>query len=110
MKLPYGQTITVIRRGERDRYGDYEPDSTHEIDNVGIAWESTTDDGQFREATDSGTVLYMPRGADILPTDKVQLPDDSVWSVIGRPQWGQRHPMTGWQPDYKSVRIREVGQ
>ncbi|MEV0759527.1 hypothetical protein [Nocardia sp. NPDC050435] len=100
--MGFGDTITVLRRPARDKFGDQSYDAHHTIAGVGIDWAATSADNaageaQFRANIVSDVVLYCPRGADILASDQVELPDGQLYSVVGKPApW--KSPMTGWAP------------
>lgn len=107
--FPFGETVTRIRPATRDRYGDHEDVPTElAIPNVGIDWNSTSENNNFQESTQSDVTLIMPKGSDIGASDRVRLPDGSEWRVIGRPMWSGVHPITGWDPGVMQVRIREA--
>ncbi len=107
--FPFGETVVRIRQSTRDRLGDYaDVPSEVPISNVGIDWNTTTENNNFRETTESDVTLIVPKGADIEASDRVRLPDGSEWRVIGRPMWSGVHPITGWDPGVMQVRIREA--
>jgi hypothetical protein len=108
VKLPYGQTVTVLRRPAVDRTGDGGATVSHTISQCAIVWDSTTNDDDRRDTSITFVDVYVPVGADILASDQVELPDGSVGAVFGRPRWGEPHPMTGWQSGYKLVRLKVV--
>lgn len=107
--FPFGESITRLRSPERDRYGD-QPDVDDQlvITNVGVAWGSTDEDNNFRETTESEATLYVPKSADIVASDHIELADGSRWRVIGRPMWTGVHPITGTDFGIKTIRIREA--
>ena len=103
-----GETVTVLRAGTRDWAGDrsaeFEPD--HTIDGCAITWVSTDEVTDRRESVLSEVDLECPAGADILPTDRVELPDGGLYRVVGKPaRW--HSPFTGWEPGVV-VRLRGV--
>ena len=109
VKLPYGDTVTVIRRPPRDRNGDpVGDDASHTVDECGVDWNATYSNQTFQDVKTTDVDLFVPRSADIVASDKVELPDGTVFSVQGRPMWDQVHPMTGTDFGYKLVRLREV--
>lgn len=108
ISLPSGETVVRLRSAERDKFGDRpEVDDELEITNVGVDWESTDENTAFREATTSQVVIWAPRGADILPVDRVRLSDGSVWRVVGRPMWNGIHPMNGHDFGVKKIQLKE---
>ena len=109
MNLPFGDTVTIVRASARDRHGDpVGDDASHSIDLCGIDWNATTSNTQFQDVQITDVDLYVPRAADVLASDTVELPDGSTFRVVGRPMWDQVHPMTGTDFGYKLVRLREV--
>lgn len=107
-----GETVTVLRAGERDRSGDrsteFEPH--HTLDSCGINWTGAGGQSQEvdfqRETVLSFVELYCPAGADILASDKVELPDGQIYNVVGKPsRW--HSPFTGWEPGVV-VRLKGV--
>ncbi|WP_147265900.1 hypothetical protein [Nocardia puris] len=106
-----GELITVLRRTKRDQFGDTSTDAHHQIVGVGIDWSATDYDHvggahDFRANVEVDVVLYCPRGADILASDQVELPDGHVYDVVGAPApW--RSPLTGWAPGV-AVRAKRV--
>ncbi|QDM55905.1 head-to-tail stopper [Gordonia phage Trax] len=82
-------TIVVLRRGVRDEFGDPVGDDefseSHSIRNVLIDYETTTSDRDRREEYTVRGTLRMPIGSDVLPTDRVELPDGTRIVVEGKP-------------------------
>lgn len=106
--LPHGVTVTVVRRGGNDRHGDPVGDDTdHTIDQCGVDWNATSSNEQFQDVQITDVDLYMPRTADVLASDKIEI-DTHMFRVLGKPMWDQVHPMTGTDYGYKLVRLREV--
>ncbi|WP_280404956.1 hypothetical protein [Nocardia brasiliensis] len=109
--MPFGETITVLRRPARDKFGDQSYDAHHTVSGVGIDWRATDTDNSsgeldFRSSVSSEVTLYCPRGTDILASDQIELPDGQVYAVVGKPApW--RSPMTGWAPGVE-VRAKRV--
>lgn len=103
-----GETVTVLRAGTRDWAGDrsteFLPD--HTIDGCGINWVSTDEAADRRETVLSDVELICPAGVDVLPTDRVELPDGNLYRVVGKPaRW--HSPFTGWEPGVV-VRLKGV--
>ncbi|MGV9540925.1 hypothetical protein ACWDSF_06330 [Nocardia beijingensis] len=102
-----GETVTVIRPPQRDRFGDrIGTDTEHTIDGCGINQEESSEAGSLRvsakESDRRNTVLtrvelLCPPGADIRAGDKVRLPNGSVYEVDGNP-WTPHNPFTAWEP------------
>lgn len=107
INIPFGETVTVLRR-ERDRVGDGQIDDHHTIEHCVFWWESVTENDDRRDTSTVYGNLAVPRASDLLASDKVRREDNTVFSVVGKPQWDQNHPMTGWNPGYKIARLKGV--
>lgn len=102
--FPAGETVTVLRRPPRSKFGDAEFQEHHTISGVGVDWAATDEPNSGnsnadnnREAVVTDVVLYCPWGSDVLSSDRVELPDSDVYRVIGKPaRW--RDPFTGSTP------------
>lgn len=82
-------TVTVVRAGGRDRWGDLTaPETTHDIEGCLFAPGPSREIGfQAAEVRTDGTI-YAPPGVDVLPTDLV-IVRGKRYSVVGDPQdWG----------------------
>lgn len=102
-----GETVTVLRVGPRDRYGDGGGfDVSHTISNVVIKWTDVDELEDQREASVSDVTLFCPFGADILASDRVQLPDGDEYFVNGKPA-RPTSPFSGRKP-YVAVKLRAV--
>ena len=116
MRLPFGDTITVIRPAEIDEVGDPTgPSTTFTVDECVVAWQSSRvgessvfEDTDRRETTTMRANLYTPRTADIRATDRIELPNGNHYNIVGLPEWDQVHPMNGWNPNYKIYRIEGI--
>ena len=110
VKLPYGETITIVRTlAGKDRHGDpLGDDTSHTIAFCGVDWNAAYSNQTFQDVQITDVDLFVPRGADIVASDKVELPDGRLFRVQGKPMWDQLHPMTGTDFGYKLVRLREV--
>lgn len=111
--MPFGESVTVLRRPARDKFGDAEFDAHHEISGVGIDWSATDEPNSGnsnadnnREATVTDVVLYCPWGVDVLSSDRIELPDGDVYRVIGKPLPGNS-PLTGWKPGTR-VKLQRI--
>ncbi|HEU4567436.1 MAG TPA: hypothetical protein VFR99_05325 [Marmoricola sp.] len=101
MPLPAGETVVRIRLtpGGRDRFGD--PVGTTEdrltIPGCAVAPRQGGEQiGDGRYAVTSGIDLYAPAGADILPSDRVEV-RGVVYEVTGEPaDWAS--PYSGRRP------------
>lgn len=104
MTFPHGESVTVLRRQARNKVGDATFDEHHTITGVGIDWAATDEPNSGNVAQDNNrelvtadVVLYCPWGVDVLSSDRIELPDGDVYSVIGKPaRW--RNPFTGSTP------------
>ncbi len=106
--LPFGETVTVVRRGGTDRSGDpIGDDDDHDIEQCGVDWNATTSNTQFQDVQVTDVDLYVPRSADVIASDKVGI-GSRMFRLLGKPMWDQVHPMTGRDYGYKLVRLREV--
>lgn len=111
--MMFGDTVTVLRRGARDKHGDHTGFvESHTIAGVGIDWvgtgsSSSSEPSGERETVLIDAVLFLPSGADLEATDKVELPDGLVYRVVGKPQQ-VKNPLTGWRPG-KEARVQRVG-
>jgi hypothetical protein len=110
MIFPYGETVTRIRSVERDEFGDPIGDAEPNLDipGCGVAPRQAGEQiGQGRIAVTSGLTLYVPPGADVLPSDRFEV-RGAVWEVAGEPAvW--RSPFTGWEPgrEVELTRVEE---
>lgn len=71
-------TITVLRKGGRDAFGDPIGDEfaeSHQIHNVLIEWQQTNSDFDRREEAHLSGIMYMPLGSDVCATDQVEFPE-----------------------------------
>jgi hypothetical protein len=98
-----GRPVTV-HRYETDRYGDRQEVSTHTVRGTAFAPRPVAGARGSSELADrTNTVvadaeLYVPYGADIVPTDEIELDDGTLWEVAGAAErW--RSPFSGaWTP------------
>jgi hypothetical protein len=100
----HGETIKVLRATPRDRFGDGGFQEHHEIRNVAIAWNNTTEPDPTRDVVTTDVTIYCPVGSDILASDRVEFPDGDEYFVVGKPaRW--QSPFTGWKPGIE-VKLR----
>lgn len=112
MIFPYGETVTRIRvtPGGRDPYGDPIGDVEEHVDITGCAVaprQAGEQIGAGRIAVTSGLTVYVPPGADVLPSDRIEV-RGVVYEVEGEPaEW--RSPFTGWEPgrEVQLIRVEE---
>ncbi|MFE5290206.1 hypothetical protein ACFRAQ_35085 [Nocardia sp. NPDC056611] len=86
-----GETVTILRRASRDRFGDTSHDAHHEERNVllsrsGTRTETTSQASDFRDAIVDDVTAYFRPGADVLASDQIELPGGGVYAVEGKPQ------------------------
>jgi hypothetical protein len=99
--FPRGETVVRIRLtpGGRDPFGDPigDVETRTDITGCGIAPRQAGEQiGQGRIAATSGVTVYVPPGADVLPSDRIEV-RGAVYEVEGEPgDW--RSPFTGWEP------------
>lgn len=105
--IAYGQTIAVLR-GPGDRVGDRALTAHHTIDDAVFWPESISGDDYRRDTSTVFGYVAVPRGEDLLATDRVRLADNTVWALVAAPQWDHVHVMTGWNPGYKVARVKGV--
>lgn len=99
MIFPYGETVTVVRAGlADDGYGNQVPDWSNPTrtpyDGCAVGQGSrgseVTDD---RNAVVSDLVVFMPSGADVMATDRLEV-RGRAYEVVGEPfDWV--NPFTG---------------
>ena len=64
-------TVTVIRPGGRDTFGNPLPVTRHEIPGCLIAPRGSGEPGDFSNTVVTGAELFAPPGADLLAVDRV---------------------------------------
>lgn len=101
-----GDTVTVLRKKARDRFGDGGFDEHHTIDNVVIKWGTTEDLTDSRDGAETDVVLFCPGGSDVLASDRIQLPDGDEYFVNGKPG-RPKSPFSGRSP-YVEVKLKAV--
>ncbi|MCA1191619.1 hypothetical protein [Saccharopolyspora sp. 6V] len=103
----HGITVTVHRGGGVDRFGDPIGDETvHEVAGCGFAPETSRELTDRRETVTTPATLYAPPGVDLRATDKVTVPGEGTFHVIGKAaRWSS--PFTGWTPGV-AVSLEEV--
>jgi hypothetical protein len=79
-----GMTVTVIRQA-KDRHGDPVAAAEHTVDWCAFAPAGSVEFTDNRDTVVTDSQLYAPAGSDITATDKVRLPDTTVWHVNGDP-------------------------
>lgn len=99
----FGETVTRLRAGiATDPYSgepvhSWTTPARLPINGVAVEPRPSGEPVQdARNAVMSGFTLYMPRGADVTPADRVEV-RGQVYAVLGEPaDW--RSPYTGWAP------------
>lgn len=109
--FPYGETATVIRAGlSDDGYGNQVRDWTTAVRTPSPGWGFAPRHGDENTIAGSQGVIvgltgYGPPGADVLPTDRMEVRGE-VYEVVGEVgEW--RNPFTGWEPGVE-VALRRV--
>lgn len=102
MRFPYGETVAVLRAGlVDDGYGNPVPDWTSPTSTPyegcavaqGAKGTGTEDATGDRNVVVSDLVVFMPSGADVRATDRLEI-RARVYEVVGEPfDW--RSPFTG---------------
>lgn len=114
----FGFVATVHRMPAKDRWGDTPTEPvTHTVAGCAFYLPSSTEITQAQDTLIDRGVLLAPYGADILPTDEIELPQEAAvppayrgmrWRIDGTgAQW--RSPFTGWQPGDEYQLRRERG-
>ncbi|KZM71064.1 hypothetical protein [Nocardia terpenica] len=86
-----GQTVIILRRTGRDKFGDTEFDAHHEEHNVllspsGTRTKTSSAAIDFRDTIVDDVTAYFGPGADVLASDQAELPGGGVYAVEGKPQ------------------------
>lgn len=99
----FGQTVAVHRYATNS-VGDRTKVSQHAVSRCAFAPRQTSGSYGGMELSDRASTvtaeseLYIPYGADIVPTDVVELDDGTLWEVVG-PVERWRSPFAGaWAP------------
>lgn len=86
-----GETVVVLRApaGDKDRYGnatrDWPSATRRDVAGCAVAPRNVPEDtGEGRQAVTIGLTVYMPPGADVLATDRVEC-RGRVYEVDGEP-------------------------
>jgi hypothetical protein len=95
------ESVTVYR-GDTDRKGNVNKTSTGRFD-VAFAWGTSgrstgrfdTSSNERQESADITSQIYVPKGTDIQPRDRIERDNGERYSVIGHPLW--------WQPNELEV-------
>lgn len=101
---PYGETVTLLRRGAspgRDEYGKPIPGPVTEIGVDGCvvtprlqAPEPGGSDQQARDLVVDGITVYFPTGTVVLTTDQARVRGETLDVTGDAADWG-RSPFTG---------------
>lgn len=90
MDLIEGETVTVLRQGDVDDFGDPiagdEFTESHTVS--GVVFSHDTMDSTSANLKDWSVdgKVYMPYGADVKPTDRIERANGDLVRVIGKPQ------------------------
>lgn len=102
-----GDTIEVLRDTPKDRYGDGGGFTLHHLEhNVVVKWGSSEGLEEQRTGDVTEVTLFCPNGADVLASDRIQLPDGDEYWVDGKPA-RPTSPFSGRKP-YVEVRLKAV--
>jgi hypothetical protein len=95
------ETLRVLR-GDADKYGNPNKTDHGTVQGV-LSWGTvspTTPEGGRGESASTGAELFVRRGTDLQPRDRVTREDGQAFRVVGGGQWDRNHPMTarnfGW--------------
>lgn len=105
---PHGATVTRLRSGGSDRFGNPLPETEHDIEDCPIAPGQTEDVIDRSNGAIADFVIYPPPGSDIRHTDRVRLPQPwgGVWQVTGVPQ----HWISPWTGNRPGMRVYLTGR
>ena len=105
MELIEGETISVLRKGVRDWAGDgaQEFGFSHRIRGVIVEEVSQSAEKMGRDDFRNEGRMYLPMGADICATDRIERENGSLLQVRGKPYSYDYGLASG-----VSVRFREV--
>lgn len=102
MIFAYGETVVILRAPlVTDPYGDQVSDWDAAVRTDSPGWGFAPRGGDERQDNNAPTVIvgltgYGPPGADVLPTDRMEV-RGQVYKVLGEiGEW--RSPFTGWEP------------
>ncbi len=119
MRFDHPVTVTVLRSGGWDRYGNPLPEREYDLPGCSVApgsSEDLTSTGGDAAAGGAGAIqairvdwlVFAPARADVRGEDRIRLPEpwSSTWQVDGIPDV-YLNPFTGDEP---GVRIRLTGR
>jgi hypothetical protein len=98
-----GKPVTVLRY-ITDRYGDRVLQSQHTVSRCAFAPRAANAVAGGAELADRASTvtadaeLYVPYGADIVPTDVIKLHDGTAWEVVGPIERWQSPFAGAWSP------------
>ncbi|ANR90489.1 hypothetical protein [Mycobacterium avium] len=95
------ETLTIYR-GATDKYGEPNKQPHGAITGV-LAWgTSGKSSAKFNLSNDKSgesagvtAQLYVKRGADLKPRDRIQRTNGEQYAIVGHSLWDQASPMTG---------------
>lgn len=91
LDLIEGETLTVLRKGARDDYGDAVTDDfveSHTIDDAIVEHENMStsmDNGDRQDRVTITGHIYVPLGSDVLPTDLIERANGDRLKILGKP-------------------------
>lgn len=108
MRFPYGQTVTVVRGGGVDQYGDPIAGVSFDVELCAVAPRSSSDiNDRSRSGVIVGKLVLFPAGTVILPADRFEI-GGVAWELDGDAgDWVS--PFTGWNPGVEAALKRAAG-
>ncbi|WP_349269159.1 hypothetical protein MPNTM1_04609 [Mycolicibacterium parafortuitum] len=89
------ETFTV-HRGDTDRFGNASKEPAGTVDGA-LGWGTATrNTGERAESAATRAELFVAKGSDLKPRDRVTRASGQSFAVIGGPYYDQLHPMTGF--------------
>ncbi|RUP29750.1 MAG: hypothetical protein EKK51_18805 [Mycolicibacterium sp.] len=102
------ETLSVYR-GDTDKYGNADKQLNGTIQGV-VSWGQYARNGEKMRAESASVSveLFVKRGTDLKPRDRVVRADGQVFMVVGGSMWDQLHPMTGFDFGWTAYRLDAV--
>ena len=100
MDLPFGETVTLVRRSitSRDADGNDRPGTT-EVIVFGVGWDpgTSTELVQGQDQVVRQSRFFLPAGTVVAPLDAIRRASGLTYEVVGEPG-DYSSPITGWTP------------
>lgn len=114
--VPFGETWEVLE-GTRDRVGDRTLEVVATLESC-VFWQNTpaAPQGTYpttaRDTASLTGTLAVPRTSDDVPIDARmrRVITGVTYQVVGPSEWDQVHPLTGWDPGYKTFTLKAVAR